>query len=449
MPAQVLGGLLAAAVAMFGGVYLWCATALSLALAALALGTRPWFARNGMRTLDLGMVAALGGILLQLIPLPTAVTGMISPARVSYARAATLRSELPPFLPLSLDPAATLHAFLAAFCIAVTFWTARTVFSRGGIRTVVTGVAWIAIVLVLVAFAQTASGTSLVYGFWRPYDAGARPLGPFVNRNHAGTWSLLALMLCFGHLQWRRASAPPPRTEWRVRTVQAVNGRTVILTLAILVLTLAVALGASRSTMLALACAAGYVALAAPRDGLARQGWLWTAALGLAALLAIIAFADVDRLMSRLDETRQLGLAQRTAIWRDTAAVIRDFPITGVGAGSFSRAMRLYQTSDRTYFWNEAHNEYLQVAAEGGLLLWLPLAAVLASLTAAARRALARENDATLWMRIGAAAALVAVAVQACLETGLSLPANGMLAAVAAAILVHEMRPSTNVAAGH
>jgi O-antigen ligase len=435
---------------MFGGVYLWCATVLSMALAALALGTRPWLARNGMRTLDLGIAAALAGILLQLIPLPRAVTGLVSPARVAYARASTLQSGLPSFLPLSLDPAATLHAFLAAFCIAATFWTARTVFSRGGIRTVVTGVAWIAIVLVPVAFAQTASGTSLVYGFWSPYDAGARPLGPFVNRNHAGTWSLLALMLCFGHLQWRRASAsPPPGAEWRVRTVQAVNGRTVILTLAILVLTLAVALGASRSTMLALACAAGYVALAAPRDGLARHGWWWTAALGLAALLAVIAFADVDRLISRLDETRQLGLAQRTAIWRDTAAVIRDFPLTGVGAGSFSRAMRLYQTSDRTYFWNEAHNEYLQVAAEGGLLLWLPLAAVLASLTAAARRALAREDDATLWMRIGAAAALVAVAVQACLETGLSLPANGMLAAVAAAILVHEMRPSTNAATGH
>jgi O-antigen ligase len=162
-----------------------------------------------------------------------------------------------------------------------------------------------------------------------------------------------------------------------------------------------------------------------------------------------VAYADVDRLLSRLDETRQLGLAQRTAIWRDTVAVIRDFPLTGVGAGNFSNAMRLYQTSDRTYFWNEAHNEYLQVAAEGGLLLSIPVAAVLVALIATGRRALARQDDATIWMRVGAAAGLVGVAIQGCLETGLSLPANGMLAAVAAAILVHDMRPSTNAAAGN
>jgi hypothetical protein len=43
-------------------------------------------------------------------------------------------------------------------------------------------------------------------------------------------------------------------------------------------------------------------------------------------------------------------------------------------------------------------------------------------------------------MRRGAAASLVAVAVQSIWETGLALPANGMLAAVAAAILLHRTR---------
>jgi hypothetical protein len=48
---------------------------------------------------------------------------------------------------------------------------------------------------------------------------------------------------------------------------------------------------------------------------------------------------------------------------------------------------------------------------------------------------LLRRDDALHWMRLGASAALVAVTVPSLWETGLSLPANGMLAAVAAALV--------------
>jgi O-antigen ligase len=331
----------------------------------------------------------------------------------------------------------------------VTFWIARALFARGGLRTVVTSLAWAAVAMVIIAFAQSAAGTNLVYGFWHPVDGGARPLGPFINRNHAGTWSVLALFLCFGCFQWRRASSAPSRGwSWRARLAHALNGRSLILMLAVTLLAVSVALGASRSTMLALACGAGYVAWAAPRGPETRRASLWTATLALAAAFAVIAYADLDRILSRVEETRQLGLSQRAAIWRDTLGVIRDFPIAGAGAGNFSNVMRLYQTTDRMYYWNEAHDHYLQVAAEGGLLLTIPAVVALVALGAAGIRTLRRRDDPLHWMRLGASAALVAVAVQSIWETGLTLPANGMLAAVAAAILVHGSRLSTHAAAG-
>jgi O-antigen ligase len=436
---------------MFGGVYVWAALVLAIGLTPLAVWARPSLAASGWtRVADLSLLAVLAGIAIQLIPLPAALISIVSPGRIAYARAASLDSTVPSVLSLTLDRGATSHAWIAAFCVIVTFWTARAIFSRGGIRTVVTVLAWIAIVFVLVAVAQSGSSTPLVYGFWRPYDAGARPLGPFINRNHGGTWSLLALMLCFGCFQWRRASSSPSRGwGWRSRLAHALNGRSMILALAVVLLTLNVALAASRSTLLALACAAGYVAWAAPRRADGRGGWLVTAIVALVALLAFAAYADLGTLLSRIDETRQLGFSGRLQIWRDTLGIMRDFPVAGVGAGSFSNAMRLYQTSDRTYFWNEAHNEYLQVAAEGGALLLIPVVAALVASIAGARRHVRGHVDALQWMRLGASAALVSVAVQAIWETGLSLPANGMLAAVAAAILVHEPRPTSNVAARH
>ena len=102
--------------------------------------------------------------------------------------------------------------------------------------------------------------------------------------------------------------------------------------------------------------------------------------------------------------------------------------------------MRVYQTGDRTYYWNEAHNEYLQIAAEGGLLSSSRWPSALAALCRAGWRAWTEAGDHFRWMRVGAAASLVAVATQSIWETGVTLPANGMLAAVATAILVHRSR---------
>lgn len=73
-------------------------------------------------------------------------------------------------------------------------------------------------------------------------------------------------------------------------------------------------------------------------------------------------------------------------IWRDTARMIRDRPLTGVGLGAFHVAFPEYAGEDLKSKWpqgrfivNDAHNEYLQSAAEGGIPLFL----LFLSLTAA------------------------------------------------------------------
>ena len=391
--------------------------------------------------MDLALIALLAAIAVQLLPLPAFLVSILSPHRLSFIRAASLGGTEPAFLPLTLDRLATVHGWLATLCVCLTFWTARAVFGRGGLRTFGTALAWAAVAFVLVAFAQSASATNLVYGFWRPHDAGARPFGPFINRNHAGTWSLLALFLCFGSLQWRRAAGSPSRAwSWRARVADALDGRSLMLGLATLLLTVSVAAGASRSAMAGLAAAALFVAIAAPARAHRGRSSLWTAAIAISAMLAVIAYADLDRLMSRVDETRQLGLSQRVAIWRDTLAIVRDFPIAGVGSGNFANAMRVYQSGDRTYFWNEAHNEYPAdcrrgrpaLHRAGGRRAGRPVPGRLAGVCRGRR---SPPLDARRRRREpGGRSDSVDLGDRR------QLPANGMLAAVATAILVHRSR---------
>jgi hypothetical protein len=90
---------------------------------------------------------------------------------------------------------------------------------------------------------------------------------------------------------------------------------------------------------------------------------------------------------------------------------------------------------------NAAHNHYLQVAAEGGLLIGMPVAVALALFLRASREALAADESAMYFLRAGALGGLVGVAVQSVWETGLTAPANAVLAAIVAAMVVHRSAP--------
>jgi O-antigen ligase len=157
--------------------------------------------------------------------------------------------------------------------------------------------------------------------------------------------------------------------------------------------------------------------------------------VGVALLGAL--WADIPGLRARFAGTGS-GVANRTTIWRATVPVIEDFPVAGTGAGTYARAMLIYQRENRSLMFNQAHNHYLQAAAEGGLMLAAAIAAVLIWLARTARRRLREETSALLWIRAGAACGLLAVALQSVWETGLVMPANAALAAVLAAMVTVE-----------
>jgi O-antigen ligase len=100
-------------------------------------------------------------------------------------------------------------------------------------------------------------------------------------------------------------------------------------------------------------------------------------------------------------------------------------------------AMAHLQAGGWAHF-NQAHSHYLQVVAEGGVLLVLPVLIAGLSLFATIRRALATHRGEGEWIRMGAIAALAAIAVQSIWETALRMPANAILFAMAAALAAHQ-----------
>jgi O-antigen ligase len=203
-------------------------------------------------------------------------------------------------------------------------------------------------------------------------------------------------------------------------------------------MTLAVMLSTSRSGLIGLtgALVLGYWL---SRGRQAPHSERWTIFQGVLLALVILSFANFGTLLGRVDETIADGPAGRgrAAIWHDTERIIRDFPLTGTGAGTFGAAVIAYQTAEPGYAIGQAHNHYLQLAAEGGALVVVPAVLTTASLLLLCRRRLIEDASSNVLIRAGAGAGLAGALLQSFWETGLRMPANAMLFAVLAAIATH------------
>src|SRR4029453_18942593 len=62
----------------------------------------------------------------------------------------------------------------------------------------------------------------------------------------------------------------------------------------------------------------------------------------------------------------------RRGPWSDALAIASRFPLTGTGLNTYGVATMFYQQHDLTRHHAEAHNDYLQLLAEGGALLAIP-----------------------------------------------------------------------------
>jgi O-antigen ligase len=180
------------------------------------------------------------------------------------------------------------------------------------------------------------------------------------------------------------------------------------------------------------------VMLGLGRRRMSKASAAWILGAVVASIAAATAYANVSAIAGRLGEAMSTQLGGRVLVWRETWPMVRDFPATGIGVGAFERGMSLYQQSTRLLFFNHAHNEYLQILVEGGLLLAIPVAVGIAAVILEAGVRLKADRSPAFWLRVGATSSLCAVAVQSVWDTGLRMPANAVLFAIAAAMTTYD-----------
>jgi hypothetical protein len=420
---------------VFAHSYLLTLVPLACGIALLALLRRPAIGRGSDRFLDAALILSLVAMSLQLVPLSAGFRSRLSPAAMAYDRTMHFDVVSAAGRPLSIDPTATLLALVSVTSVALLFWSARTMFQRGSVRATTRAVVWIGLFLSPLAIVQHLMPLPYLDAAWGITVRGLRPYGPFVNRNDFAAWLIMALPLTLGYAAARAASRHRPGERFELET--ALDSKSLWLGTALCLMLAGVLFSQSRSGLLGAFVSLVYFAWRSrQRLTTARATW---AIAGFSIILGVAAtFADMGALSTRMQNSVSEGVAGRLSIWSQTVPALRDFWPLGAGAGTYQAVMVRYQTMSRLFHISHADNELLQILAEGGLLLGLPVALTLVAGTRLVAKRLREDRTAIFWLRLGASAGMLALFTQNMVEMTLRVPANGVLFAILAAIAMHD-----------
>lgn len=269
---------------------------------------------------------------------------------------------------LSLDPYAT-RFFLIQLCLFSIFFAAALVYLPGGSRPkkIAIGIIVFGSLLAFFGILQRLSMPEAIYGL-RPTPQ-AIPFGPFVNQHHFAALmqmtSGLALGLLFGNGIARE--------------------RKLIVAVAACIMGMAIVFTGSRGGLIGYLCVVSFAVAASfvrargrhreDPDASAR-GKRNLLVVTAAAGLVLLVLGSVLILGGQESLLRGIGLqyaqtdvtSGRLHFWSVAWQIFLQHPVIGAGFDSFGVAFTRFDTWNGFYRVERAHNDYLQMLADGGIV---------------------------------------------------------------------------------
>jgi O-antigen ligase len=412
----------------FGTVHAWSLAAFQLSAAlVVALWMIDAWRTGRLRVSRSFLQVPLVGLgvlgIVQLLPLGAGGAENIGGAGLS----------IEPARALSFDPYATrlvliqLAALLVYFSAALAF-----IDSPRRLRLVVRTVIIFGFVLALFGLMQNFISPNVIYWVREPKQA--QPFGPYINRHHFAGYMELALAMPLGLLfsgAIDRDRIPLYGFAALICSVALVmtNSRGGIIAMVAEILFLVViAAGVGRGGGEGGRDLRSRVASAAKRAAFAF-------AL-LAALFVFALYSGGEQSLTRLVGTVNADdpTTGRAHFWKGAVEIIKDHPLLGVGLGAFSAAYPRYDTGAGAYRLEQAHNDYLQILSDGGIVGALLALVFVAALFRQGFRRLQTHDKFRRGVALGALTGCAGALVHSAFDFTLHTTANGLLFLLLAAL---------------
>ncbi len=439
-----LAGLLLFLPFSMGAVEAWSEMVVSALAAALVVGLilRVWLEPSFrlVRTWAyLPLVAIIGLIVLQLVPLPRTMIGLLSDNSIKLREslgvgesAATEGS----FVAITLYPFETTHDLRMALIFIAVFVTVANVFqTKEQIKLALWGVFVLGCLEATVAVVQILTLTQRVH--WTAAERGSVVTsGSFVNHSHFCQFMNLALgaglaivLVCM--------KEDSRRDRGQISRLVDLRGERYLRPLTGIVLCVTVVFTSmSRNGVLSLLIAVGIIAVALYRRGvLSTRGWLlaivpWT-------VVILVFFTSFDKIFNRFAALEEQGdLAGRLELTTGTLRAWRDFPAMGTGLGTHEYVFPLYDTATSRSMAEHADNDWAQLFEEFGLLGATAVICFVLSILGVAAKLMLTGKTTLSTAAFGLSLGLLAAAWHSLSDFGQRLPGVFVLTAVNSGLLV-------------
>jgi len=370
-------------------------------------------------------------ILFQLVPLPSGVVAVISPETYALYQATSSRNEPIQWMSLSINHKATVAEFFRIFSYGAFYiLTVQLLADKKLFKRVITVLAVFASVLSFFAILQHILSNGKIFWF-RELTMGGTPFGPYVNRNHyAGLMEMLfplvlALFLYYKpHVSYK---------SFREKIAELFNMQKtnihILLGFACVLIGTSVFLTLSRSGIVSLSLSMVIFGFMIIVRGMSTKRGIIIMAVFLLIALSVgwfgwdPVFERFERMMNAQGDISE----QRLQLWRDSGNIIRDFPATGTGFGSFINIYPRYRTLSGDAVADHAHNDYIELLSNGGVIAFIIFVwFILTVLYKALKTYPERHEMYSIYIFLGCMTGIIAMLMHSTTDFNLQIGANGL-----------------------
>src|SRR5882762_5458297 len=278
------------------------------------------------------------------------------------------------------------------------------------------GLAWFVMILgFLVAglgILQHLTFNGKLYWF-REMRYGGIPFGPYVNRNHFAGFAEFVIPVALVPLVLGKVR----RERWFAVGIFA------------LLPIVALFFSASRGGIVSFAAEIGVLALLMI---LRRTGGRHVLAGGMVLLLAfmLVSWLGVRQILERFSSMQSLEVTggKRASMRHDAWHIFRDHPWTGTGLGTLPIVFPAYESLYDAKFVNHAHNDYLEMLADTGLIGALCCASFLGLLFfTSLKQLLVADKSFAAALHLSGLVACCGFLVHSLVDFNLHMPGNALL----------------------
>lgn len=311
------------------------------------------------------LLVFLGGAVLQFTPLPHNLIKLLSP------HAAAIYGAKSGWSTLSFAPALSVAELVKnIFYFLFAYLVFKYVRTRKEINTTVLVLLLSAVFQSFYGLIQLFGGTERIFGFQRDYHLGSAT-GTYINRDHFSGFLEMLFPLSLGYLlakanffSMKKGLTFKEKIVW---FSQEGLQKSLVFGLVSVVIGLGIFFSRSRSGIFVFFATIFLMVIILSASGQKEKRLSRMIRTVFLAVLFAAILIGIKPVIERFSWTA-LTSEERPVFYKNTVKMIMDFPLTGTGLGTYVYAYPIYQKVYSYGLLDHAHNDYLEVAAEGGLV---------------------------------------------------------------------------------